>query len=245
MKSNIYIQAKLPYEAAKTDERKLNKERSKVLTLRDERKIIRTMLMLRETLGSFSIKRLKLESGVDPHVSDNIIIRILKRNKYHYLQSRKKGLMSRHNARTQLLFARKVKRIPSRDVWTNDIGFYFDGASWTYKTNPCDQARSTTAIAWHRKSEGSALKHTTKGKKEGSGGKKVKLFVAIADAHGAVLCEQYEEQLTGQFFVDFVIEHFENVFENSRNPRGKLLLQDGDLSQNCLKVKNAIFDIGA
>ena len=86
-KSNTYIHAKLPDEAAKSDDRKLNKGRSKFLTVREERKIIRTMMMLRETLGSFSIKRLILESGVDPHVSDNTIIRILKRNKYRHLQS--------------------------------------------------------------------------------------------------------------------------------------------------------------
>ena len=43
------------------------------------------------------------------------------------------------------------------------------------------------------------MKCTTKGKKEGSGGKMVKLFVAIAYGHGAVLCEPYAEQLTGQF----------------------------------------------
>ena len=160
-------------------------------------------MMLRETLGSFSIKRLILESGVDPHVSDNIIIRILKRNKYQYLQSWKKGLMSRRDARTRLLFARNVKRILSRDIWTSGIGLYFDGASWTHKTNPCDQAKSTTAMAWRKKTESLALKCTTNGKKEGSGGKMVKLFVAIACGHGAVLCEQYEEQLTGQFFSDF------------------------------------------
>ena len=65
--------------------------------------------MLRETLGSFSIKRLKLESGVDPHVSENTIMRILKLNEYHYLQSRKKGLMSKHDARTRLLFCSKSK----------------------------------------------------------------------------------------------------------------------------------------
>ena len=104
-KCNIYIHAKLPDEAAKTDSRKLNKGRPKVFTVRDEAKIMRTMLMLRETLGSLSIKRLKLESGVDSHVSNNTIMRILKRNKYHYLQSRKKDLMSRHDARTRLLFA--------------------------------------------------------------------------------------------------------------------------------------------
>ena len=80
-------------------------------------------------------------------------------------------------------------------------------------------------MTWHKKSEGLALKCTTKGKKEGSGGKMVKVFVAIAyGGHGAVLCQQYEEQLTGQFFTDFVREYFENAFENSSNPRGKLFL---------------------
>ena len=73
----------------------------------------------------------------------------------------------------------------------------------------------------------------------------MKVFVANAYGHGAVLCEQYEEQLTGQFCANFVREHFENAFENSSNLRGKLFLQDGDPSQNSLKAKNAIFDIGA
>ena len=73
--------------------------------------------------------------------------------------------MSRHDARTQLFFARKVKRIPSRDVWTNGIGFYFDGSSWTDKTTPCDETRSTIAMAWRKRSEGLAWKCITKGKK--------------------------------------------------------------------------------
>ena len=82
LKSNIYINAKLPDETAKTDGRILYRRRSKALIVRDKRKIVRTMLMLRETLGSFSIKRLQLAPGVDPHLSDNTIIRVLKCNKY-------------------------------------------------------------------------------------------------------------------------------------------------------------------
>ena len=39
LKSNIYIHANLPDEAAKTDGRKLNKGIPKILTVRDERKI--------------------------------------------------------------------------------------------------------------------------------------------------------------------------------------------------------------
>ena len=73
----------------------------------------------------------------------------------------------------------------------------------------------------------------------------MKVFVAIAYGHGAFLFEQYEEQLIGEFFADFVREHFENAFENSSNPRGKLFLQDGDPGHNSLKAKNTIFEIGA
>ena len=55
----------------------------------------------------------------------------------------------------------------------------------------------------------------------------VKVFVAISYGHGAV-CVSYRQH-----------------FENSSNPRAKLFLQDGDPSQNPLKGKNSIFDIGA
>ena len=41
--------------------------------------------MLIETLDSFSIKRLKLKSGVNDHISVNAIIRILKRNNFYDL----------------------------------------------------------------------------------------------------------------------------------------------------------------
>ena len=55
-KSNIYIHAKLRNEIAKHDSTKLNKGRPMILTVRDKHQVIRTTLMLRETLGSFNIK---------------------------------------------------------------------------------------------------------------------------------------------------------------------------------------------
>ena len=83
-----------------------------------------------------------------------------------------------------------------------------------------------------------------KRKKAGSGSKMGKVFVATAHGYGADLCEQYEDQLIGQLFVDFVREHLENAFEKSSNPPGNLRLENGDPSQNSLKPKNAMFDIG-
>ena len=55
------------------------------------------------------------------------------------------------------------------DFWIDGMGFHFDGASWTHKTNLCDPAGSATAMAMRRKSDGLTLKCTTKGKKEGYG----------------------------------------------------------------------------
>lgn len=95
-KSSIYNPGKGPYKTSKIDGRKLKKGRSKVFPIRDERKIIRTFFMFRETYDTFSIKRLKLISSF----SENIIIRILKCNNHYYMQSRNKGLMSRHDAGT-------------------------------------------------------------------------------------------------------------------------------------------------
>ena len=107
------------------------------------------------------------------------------------------------------------------------LGFMLMEPHGLTKTNPFDQARSTTAVTWRKKSEGLTLKCTTKGKM-GSGSKIMEVLVAIVHGHGAALCEQYEEPFTGQVFEAFVREHFENAFENSSNPRGKLFLQDGD-----------------
>ena len=60
------------------------------------------------------------------------------------------------------------------------------------------------------------MKCTAKEKKEGYGGKMTKVFVAIAHGHGAVLCEQYEKQLTGQLqrtfwkHLNIAVNHEEN-----------------------------------
>ena len=100
-KSKIYIHAKLSENAAKTDCRKLNKWRPNILNIRNEFKKIRSLFMLVETSDSFSIKRLKLESRVDDHISINTIIRILQHNSYYYLNHEWKiwcqGMMAEHD----------------------------------------------------------------------------------------------------------------------------------------------------
>ena len=81
---------------------------------------------------------------------------------------------------------------------------------------------------------------TSKGSQEGSGGRTAFLFVAIAHNKGVILGEQYERHMNGHKFADFVREQFPTLFENSCNKKGKLLLQDGDPSQNSRKAKLAL-----
>ena len=90
-------------------------------------------------------------------------------------------------------------------------------------------------MAWRTRDEG--LNCTVKGSHVGSGGKVPHFIVAIACGKGIILCEQYHRRINGEMFVEFITEHFDDTFEKSANPRGKLFLQDGDPSQNSKKAK--------
>ena len=46
-------------------------------------------------------------------------------------------------------------------------------------------------------------------------------------------------------FAQFILEHFNDTFEKSTNPKQKLFLQDGDPSQSSEKAKPALDSIGA
>ena len=85
---------------------------------------------------NFSVKRLWLEAGIDKRISDCTVGRCLNELGYKYLQSRRKGLMSRKDIKIRLRYARKVKRLLPNDFWTNGISFYIlDGTSFTHKRN--------------------------------------------------------------------------------------------------------------
>ena len=67
-KSNVYLHAKLPIRSTKKDMRNNNKGRPRLLTDRDERSIVRAIGSLRETEGAFSVKRLRLEAGMEKKI---------------------------------------------------------------------------------------------------------------------------------------------------------------------------------
>ena len=97
-------------------------------------------------------------------------------------------------------------------------------------------------MTWRRPNEG--LLCTTRGKKEGNGSRMTHFFVAIAYNKGVILCKQYHGTLTGEGFAEFVRSCFPQTFERSKNPHGKLFLQDGDPRQVSRCAKNAMDDVG-
>ena len=123
------------------------------------------------------------------------------------------------------------------------INFYLDGVSFYYKSNPASQARAPTGRVWRKKSEG-LIGCTTKGKKEGNGGKVVNILVAISYKKGAIDCEQYAN-MNGQFFKNYVHRRFPATFEKAAKGDSRLWIQDGDPSQNCAAVWNAFRDVNA
>ena len=58
----------------------------------DKRLIIRVISTLRDQEDSFSVKRLKVQAGIDKAISESTVERLLKREGYKYLQSQKKDL---------------------------------------------------------------------------------------------------------------------------------------------------------
>lgn len=135
-------------------------------------------------------------------------------------------------------FATKAAKLLRGRFWTDKgICNYFDGVSFAHKYNPLDEAKTCGTMAWRKPNEG--LSVTAKGKKEGSGGRTAKFFVAISYSKGVVLCEQYVDRLNGPMFNRFVRNNFPTAFERSSNPTNMLFLQDGDPSRKSAKAKEA------
>lgn len=129
---------------------------------------------------------------------------------YKYLQARRKGMMSKQDIKKRLDFAKHtLKHYDIEVLWKETICFYLDGTSWTFKTNPCDQAHHVGTRVWRKKNEGLSFGCTTKGKKVGYGDKLAHFIVCISYGKGVIACEQYEK-MCGPYFASFIKEHLKN-----------------------------------
>ena len=219
--------------------------RPEKLTLGQKRSIIRNINILREENSNFTSKKLLLSSGINRNdISPRTVRRFLNKNGYHYLQTRKKGILSKNDVRKRYKFVKMMRKEFSSDVWTKKIAFYLDGVSFTHKTNPSDEAKAPKGRIWRKANEGLNRGCTAKGSHEGSGGRLVKMMVAITHEAGVVLCDQYEK-LDGQYFKNLVLKEFRGVFKKAKKGRSRLWLQDGDPSQNSAAARMAMKSIRA
>ena len=210
------------------------------LTERQRRQLIRCVRTLRRREGTFTCKRLMEEAGIDQgQVSLRTVTRYLNSKGYFYLQARKKGLMTVEDHKKRVKFAKDMLRNYRTDVWKKDMCFFLDGTSLTYKRNPLDQALAPQGRIWRKKSEGLAHGCLSKGRKEGTGGKLLRLIVAISYDKGVICCEQYEH-MTGRYFASFIDEHFERLFQLAGKGESRLWMQDGDPCQNSALAKDAM-----
>ena len=227
------------------DKRKRNQGRPTKLSDRQKRNILRQAKVLQEEVGNFSVKRVMVRAGIPPSISTATVRRVMKKAGLKWSHAQKKGVLTKSDLKLRLKFARKVRRKLPKDFWTGGVGFYLDGASFTHKMNPFDQARAPRAMMWRKPGQGLDFGFTAKGSHEGTGGSVAHFMAAIAYGKGVIAAEQYFGRINADTFSSFVREHFASMFKKCPNPKGKLFLQDGDPSQNSCKARSAWDQIGA
>jgi hypothetical protein len=168
-------------------------------------------------------------------VSRRTVLNVLHRHGYRYRQTRKKGLLTPSDLKLRVQWAKKMVRRPD-EFWCRDVAFYLDGVSFVFKTNPLGQARAPRSRVYRKPSEG--LVCTSKGRKEGTGGRYAKMVVAISHGKGVIMCEPYEK-MHGAYFANFIDTHFDNMFTTADKDTN-LFVQDGDPSQNSALAKAAM-----
>ena len=240
---SVYRHAKAPLgeeEAPVRDRRRFNTGRPSKLTIRDKRNLLRSIKHLRATEGWFTAKRLAVEAGIENKVTPRTIRKFLNKNKYRYLQTRKKGLLNLRDLTKRVQWAKKVKRRKlGLHFWTEGIAMYIDGKGFAWKRNPQDQARAPRGRAWRKPNEG--LDYLCTGKAGKAGVTNLNFIVGISYRKGVVLCERYYGAITGVKFADIVLQHFPRALDNSIDPRGRRILQDNCPRQNSAVARKAIY----
>lgn len=152
---------------------------------------------------------------------------------FSFLQAREKGLLKESDKKkNRLQYARKMARYEQDFLGfrTDEVVFYLDGVSFVYNTNPMSTAMAPKARVWRQKSEG--LQVTSKGSKDLVRGKRLHVMVAIAYGKGVTLREPYDK-LNGQFFANFIRQHFNLCFGRAgpKEDGKSLFVMDNDPSQ--------------
>ena len=187
--------------------------------------IIRQTKILQEETENFCVKRIKFRATICKWWNN---FQVLKKAAIKWTHAQKKEILSKNDLKLKLKFAWKVRRMLPKNFWTEGIGFYLDGTSFTHKTNPFDQVRALKSIAWRRPDQGLDFGYTANWSHEETGRSVAHFMAAIAYGKGLIGAEQYHGRINAEKFSSFIREHFASMFKKSANPRGKLFLQDDD-----------------
>lgn len=210
--------------------------RPRKLTPSDVRRLMREITRLRRYFPNWTAKKLMAETHLT-NISVRTVRRLLNNCGYTYLQTIKKGLMSSKDHKERVKFGKKMLNFYEPQVWMRQVAFYFDGVNFVYKRNPKGHALCPRGRVWRKKNEGLLPGCIAKGRKEGTGGNVLKMFVAISYDEG-IICAHSYKKLDGDNFSVFVQENFNGIFAASKKD-SRLWIQDGDPSQNSSKAKKA------
>ena len=197
--------------------------------------------MRKEVGNNFGAKEAQSQSGID-HICDKTIRRYLNKNGYFNSPLRKKGIVTAKDCKKKRSFSQKCLKKLRPDFWTNNVSFYLDGVGFTHKYNQKEEAKSSGSHCWRKLNEGLSI--TAKGQKEGTGRRAAHFFVGISYTRGVVLWEEYFEQINDPLFANVARKTFPDALPQSVNPKNKLILQDGDPSQNSKVAQNTFDEIG-
>ena len=94
--------------------------RPKKLSEYDGRRLLRLVKKLRADEPNWTVKRL-MERADITDISVRSIQRFLNKNNFHYLQARKKGLLTDKDRKLRVAFAKKMLKDQPTDFWCNKI----------------------------------------------------------------------------------------------------------------------------
>lgn len=201
--------------------------RPRRLSTRDRRNFIRSVAYVRKHTTNFTADQVALSAGLRGAASTRTFQRELRRAGYRWASARRKGVLYPADFTRRVKFCSEMKTKPS-SFWTDEVSFYLDGVSFTYKSNPYDNAACPRSKVWLRPDE--KLRFTSKGKHEGTGGQSIKYMIGISSGTGVVICEEYTS-ISAKWMKSFVERNFNQAFLLGKKGPGRIFLQDNDPSQ--------------
>ena len=208
------------------------------MTVRGKRIVKNEIARLHKLRADFSSIDLQISLNMQNAMSNLTFRRHLKRMGFHYLASRRKGIITEEDKKKRLKFAKAIKKKyktqeEQLEFWRSAISMYTDIVGFEYKRNPYELATTSKARSWRKRGQG--LEITRKGAKEGA--TTMKYLVGISYNRGIPLIKAIPHKLNGAMYA-YIIR--EGTFENGvAHSDVRCIIQDNDPVQNSKRSKDA------